>query len=120
MSDWQAVARVVNERMATLGLTQRELSEKSGVSVATLRKIKQGHDQRRSTTTLKAIARALGLAEDDLRRVARGASGGGDGGRDEGLAEQLRAVVGRVAELETRVTTLERDSTETQGEHASR
>ena len=32
MSDWTAVAKVVNDRMSVLGLTQRELAERSGVS----------------------------------------------------------------------------------------
>jgi transcriptional regulator with XRE-family HTH domain len=108
VSDWAAVARVVNDRMSLLDLTQRELSERSGVSVATLRKIQQGDDQRRSATTLAAISRALGLADDHLRRIANGARAatpaGADGGR---MAERLESVEAQLAQLHERVAALE-------------
>ena len=107
MSDWSAVARVVNDRMNTLELTQRELSERSGVSVATLRKIQQGDDQRRSATTLTAIARALGLADDQLRRVANGSIPANGADSAEGLPERLESLEAQVVQLQERVAALE-------------
>jgi transcriptional regulator with XRE-family HTH domain len=108
VSDWSAVARVVNDRMNTLDLSQRELSERSGVSVATLRKIQQGDDQRRSATTLTAISRALGLADDHLRKIAGGAAGATAAGPAEGhLSERLESVEAQLAQLQERVAVLE-------------
>jgi transcriptional regulator with XRE-family HTH domain len=102
-----AVARVVNDRMSALGLTQRELSERSGVSVATLRKIQQGDDQRRSATTLAAISRALGLADDHLRKIASADGTSPAGAADDGLPERLVSVETQLAELQERVAALE-------------
>ncbi len=110
MSDWTAVARAVNDRMRVLDLTQRELSERSGVSVATLRKIQQGDDQRRSATTLTAISRALGLADDHLRKIASGTAGANAAGPSESrLPERLASVEAQLAHLEKRVAALEGD-----------
>ncbi len=108
MSDWAAVAKVVNDRMKALDLTQRELSERSGVSVATLRKIQQGEDQRRSATTLAAISRALGLADDHLRRIAGGSArpAAGHSGEDR-VPERLESVETQLAQLQERVAALE-------------
>ena len=108
MSDWAAVAKVVNDRMSRLDLTQRELSERSGVSVATLRKIQQGDDQRRSATTLAAISRALGLADDHLRRIANGARAATPAGADgDRMPERLESVEAQLARLQERVAALE-------------
>jgi transcriptional regulator with XRE-family HTH domain len=58
--DWAAVSRAVNERMAELGLTQRELVERSHVSKATVMEIRRNVAQRRrSTRTLTAMSLAL-------------------------------------------------------------
>jgi DNA-binding Xre family transcriptional regulator len=71
---WADVARVAKTRMAELSMTQRELSEKSGLSTATLRKLSVDKPQRLSRSTLAGISRALGLGEDHLWRVSRGES----------------------------------------------
>lgn len=70
MGNWEAVAKVVNDRMQDRGITQRELAELSGVSPATLRQIQQGVPRQRSRATLAAISRALGFPEDHLREVS--------------------------------------------------
>ncbi len=110
MSDWAAVATVVNDRMSALGLTQRELSERSGVSVATLRKIQQGDDQHRSATTLAAISRALGLTDDYLRRIASGMTSTGPGAPGDRVPERLESVEAQLAQLQERVAALEASS----------
>jgi transcriptional regulator with XRE-family HTH domain len=94
--------------MRILDLTQRELSERSRVSVATLRKIQQGDDQRRSATTLTAISRALGLADDHLRKIASGATGANAVDPAEGrVPERLASVEEQLAQIEKRVAALE-------------
>lgn len=71
--DWQAVADAINARMVRLRLTQRELSERSGVSLSTLRELQHGEkDRRRSARTLAAVSDALGWGPDYLHRIATG------------------------------------------------
>ncbi len=104
MPDWAAVARVIDERMAERGMTQRELAERSGVSTATLRAIKHG-GSRRLPTTLAAISRALGLPDDQLRRTAFGDdTAAADDGPQQGAVAELR---GQVADLGRRVEAIE-------------
>ena len=58
--DWSAVAQEINTRMAELGISQRELIERSHVSKAIVREIQ--HDvirRRRSARTLEALSTAL-------------------------------------------------------------
>lgn len=70
MSDWASVAKAVNDRMHERGLSQRELAERSGISVATLRKIQHGQAQSRSRATLATLSRALGFRDDHLWGIA--------------------------------------------------
>jgi DNA-binding Xre family transcriptional regulator len=103
---WARVAQVAKDRMAELSMTQRELSEKSGLSTATLRKLSVDKPQRLSRSTLAGISRTLGLGEDHLWRVSRGESPTAD---SEGEVSALRAEVSeltrRVEALETRLAT---------------
>jgi len=58
--NWAAVAREVNSRAVALGLSQKELAQRSGVSPAILREIQHNNTQRdRSPRTLEAISVAL-------------------------------------------------------------
>lgn len=58
--DWAAVAREVNARAADLGLSQKELAEESGVSLAIIREIQQDRIHRqRNPRTLEALSVAL-------------------------------------------------------------
>ncbi|THV40883.1 BTAD domain-containing putative transcriptional regulator [Glycomyces buryatensis] len=47
------------------GLTQRELAERSGVSLAAIRDMEQGRSRRPRRDSVRALARALGLAGPD-------------------------------------------------------
>src|SRR5690349_10161836 len=96
--DWQAVADAINTRMEQLGLSQKELSERSKVSTATLRLMQQGADASRSATTLAAVSTALGWKADHLGDVAAGRPvSSDDAGRD--LHEEIQALRDEVAEL---------------------
>jgi transcriptional regulator with XRE-family HTH domain len=58
--DWSAVAQAISNRMAELGISQRELIERSHLSKAIVREIQ--HDvvrRRRSARTLEALSTAL-------------------------------------------------------------
>jgi DNA-binding Xre family transcriptional regulator len=98
---WAEVAQVVKDRMAELSMTQRELSEKSGLSTATLRKVNPDKPQRLTQSTLTGISRALGFSEDHLWRVSRGEPTMGEPGGE------LAALRTEVADLARRVEVLE-------------
>ncbi|MGH3907689.1 MAG: helix-turn-helix domain-containing protein [Pseudonocardiaceae bacterium] len=58
--DWAAVARAIDERMAELGLNQRELIGRSQVSKTVVMEIRRNStERRRSTRTLEALSTAL-------------------------------------------------------------
>jgi transcriptional regulator with XRE-family HTH domain len=71
--NWAAVARAISGRVRELGWRQRELAERSHVSVAVVREI-QRHtvERRRSPRTLEALSAALGWEPGHLDRVLRG------------------------------------------------
>ncbi len=71
--NWAAVARAVSERVRELGWQQRELAERSHVSVAVVREI-QRHtvERRRSRRTLEALSVALGWEPEHLAGVLKG------------------------------------------------
>jgi transcriptional regulator with XRE-family HTH domain len=91
--------------MAELALTQQELAARSGVSVATLRKVSAGNEQSRTRSTLASISRSLGLAEDHLWRVSRG-----ERATSAAAADELSALRAEVASLAKRVEALENPS----------
>ena len=71
--NWAAVSREINARVATLGLRQKELAERSGVSPAIIREIQQGRIQRRrNPRTLEALSVALKLHPEHLSAVLAG------------------------------------------------
>ncbi len=71
--DWAAVALAINERMTELGLTQRELVERSQVSKTMVMEIRRNVAQRRrSTRTLEALSLALDWHPQHLEAVLRG------------------------------------------------
>ena len=107
LAHWADVAKVVNDRMTERGITQRELAERSGVSVATLRKIQGGGDQQRTRATLANVSRALGFPDEYLWRVSQGDTP--STGPDDGLS----AVRAELADLARRVGALESHMTAT-------
>jgi transcriptional regulator with XRE-family HTH domain len=71
--DWTAVAREVNSRAAALGLRQKDLAERSGVSLAIIREIQQNKTQRRrNRRTLEALSVALQWHPQHLEAVLSG------------------------------------------------
>lgn len=71
--DWAAVARAINQRVDELGLRQRELAERSGVSQAIIREIQRNTVQRqRSARTLEAMSVAMDWHPEHLTAVLGG------------------------------------------------
>ena len=68
--DWAAVAHAINERMAELGLRQRQLIERSRVSKAVVSELMRNvAPRRRSARTLEALSSALDWHPDHLAAV---------------------------------------------------
>ena len=114
MNEWAAVASAVNDRMHERGLTQRELAERSGVSVATLRKIQHGTPQARSRSTLANVSRALGFRDDYLWRITMDAPAAAHGPADTSAIDDLRS---DLAELRKRVDAIEARQLAAMAEH---
>lgn len=71
--DWSAVAEAMNARAAELALKQKELAERSGVSLAIVREMQQGKIQRRrNPRTLEALSIALDWHPQHLISVLQG------------------------------------------------
>jgi transcriptional regulator with XRE-family HTH domain len=71
--DWTAVARAINQRVDDLGMSQRELAERSQVSQAIIREIQQNRIQRRrNAKTLEALSVALDWHPEHLAAVLDG------------------------------------------------
>jgi len=71
--DWTAVTREVNRRAAALGLRQKDIAERSGVSLAIIREIQQNKTQRRrNPRTLEALSVALQWHPQHLGAVLAG------------------------------------------------
>ncbi|MGA6158703.1 helix-turn-helix domain-containing protein [Stenotrophomonas sp. NPDC087984] len=62
------------------GLTQEELSARSGVSISTIRRLETGKSRDHRLSTLNLLADALDVGPGDRRRLTAGLTkaGGGD------------------------------------------
>jgi transcriptional regulator with XRE-family HTH domain len=107
LDDWSALAEALTTRMGERGINQRELAERSGVSVATIRQIQGAKPARRSAVTLAALSRALGYPDDHLRRVLRQEAPQEESRTVADLAERLEAVESQVRDLAGRVRQIE-------------
>jgi transcriptional regulator with XRE-family HTH domain len=107
LPDPQALAREINARMSDLGVTQQQLAERSGVSVAAIRGIQKAQPRRRSPVILSAISRALRWPDDHLRGVyeADAPVVASDDGDD--LTARLDRMQGQIDDLCDRLAGLE-------------
>jgi transcriptional regulator with XRE-family HTH domain len=102
--DWAAVAKAINERVAELGWRQRELAERSHVSLATVREIqRQTVERRRSPRTLESLSVTLGWQPQHLDEVLNGAGSPTAGqpvtGSGEALSPRLDTLERRLDEI---------------------
>jgi transcriptional regulator with XRE-family HTH domain len=112
--NWAAVAGAISDRVRELGWRQRELAERSHVSVAVVREI-QRHtvERRRSRRTLEALSVALGWKPEHLAQVLNGRTqqtGGGHPAPDNSaLWSRLDFMEQRLDEIFKLVTELRSD-----------
>lgn len=108
---WSAVAAAVNARAAELVLKQRELAEKSGVSLAIVREIQQGRIQRRrNPRTLEALSLALDWHPQHLAAVLNGqtppAADGPAAPADNPVIPLLNTIIREIRGLRAQIGTL--------------
>ncbi len=73
VEDWTAVAKAISARATELDLRQKDLAERSGVSLAIIREIQQDRiHRRRNPRTLEALSGALGWHPQHLTAVLHG------------------------------------------------
>ena len=111
--NWAAVARAISDRVRELGWRQRELAERSHVSVAVVREL-QRHtvERRRSPRTLEALSVALGWEPEHLDRVLKGhaqQSGRLTAPDSAALWSRLDSFESRLAEISKLLTELRSD-----------
>jgi transcriptional regulator with XRE-family HTH domain len=111
--NWAAVARAISDRVRELGWRQRELAERSHVSVAVVREL-QRHtvERRRSPRTLEALSVALGWEPEYLDRVLKGhtqQSGRHTAPDSAALWSRIDSFESRLAEISRLLTELRSD-----------
>lgn len=109
--DWAAVARAIDERMAELGLNQRELIERSRVSKATVMEVRRNSAERkRSTRTLEALSTALEWHPQHLIAVLHGqripAVGEPVSRSDDDIPGRLAVIEYRLDQIATQLSTV--------------
>ncbi|MCA1607461.1 MAG: helix-turn-helix transcriptional regulator [Acidobacteria bacterium] len=109
--DWAAVARAVDERMAELGLNQRELIERSQVSKATVMEIRRNSvERRRSTRTLEALSTALEWHPQHLIALLHGrripTAGEPVSRSDDDIPGRLAVIEYRLDQIATQLATI--------------
>lgn len=111
--DWAAVARDVNRRADSLGLRQKDLAERSGVSLAIIREIQQNKTQRRrNPRTLEALSVALQWHPQHLGAVLAGIKPPNTAPKSippaDPVAAALESVVREIRGLRAQIGTLTR------------
>ncbi len=69
---WDHAARVLNERMEELGMSQTRLASEAGVSQQLLRDLRAGESRQYRASGLARIAVALGWPHDAFQRLRYG------------------------------------------------
>src|SRR5262249_57016471 len=106
--DWDAVARSIDERLASLDMTQAELAIRAHVAPETIRELRNNlRPRRRNPRTLAAISQALGWDPGHLARVLESDGGVLESSRGA-TASDLDELRQAYADLADRVTAIER------------
>ena len=107
--NWAAVARAISGRVRELGWRQRELADRSHVSVAVVRELQRYTvERRRGPRTLEALSVALEREPEHLDRALKGhAQQSGDH-----TGPDIAALWSRLDSLESRLAGISRLLTE--------
>src|SRR5271170_6963865 len=73
----------LRKQRVSAGLTQEDLAERSGVSVRAIADLERGRTRRPYPSSVRALARALGLPEAAGAELVARYRAGGDSGGDE-------------------------------------
>jgi transcriptional regulator with XRE-family HTH domain len=107
--DWAAVSDAIRNRMAELDITQRELAERSGVSVATVRQLQNNYGpRRRARHTLEDISKGLQWPAGHLEYVLDGEAPSSPQDSPTGWQAEAAELRSLIANLAERLETLER------------
>lgn len=112
--DWAAVGRAIGDRLTELGMKQRELAERSGVSQAIVREIQHNTVQRRrGDRTLEALAAALDWHPQHLLALLRNRKppvmGQPRENLDDPVTARLTAIEDRIADVAEQLAELRAD-----------
>ncbi|PXY23468.1 XRE family transcriptional regulator [Prauserella coralliicola] len=112
--DWAAVGRAISARLTELGMKQRELATRSGVSQAIVREIQHNTVQRRrGDRTLEALSTALEWHPQHLLALLHHrkppAAGQPRENMDDPVTARLTAIEDRLADLVEQVAELRAD-----------
>lgn len=106
--NWAAVAEAIRARVAELGVTQKDLSVRSGVSESTIRQLMNNYGpRRRSRHTLADVARGLQWPANHLEQILGGPENETQSDGGSSVQAELSALRDRVDELTNRVEALE-------------
>lgn len=71
--DWDAVAKAISDRIAELGIRQRDLADRANVGLSTVQElVNNWKPRKRNPKTLAAISEALGWPPGKIQAVADG------------------------------------------------
>lgn len=108
-NDWEAVAKAINARLEELGMTQRQLAERSGVSPATLRQLQNNYGPRkRNPRLLAAVSEGLRWPSGHLGQVLVGETAESAG--TDPLRRDVAQLQEEVRELRERLEAVEHRS----------
>lgn len=108
-NNWEAVAVAIHQRMVDLGISQRELAKRSGLSPATVRELQCNYaERRRPARTMQAVSVALQWPRDHLTAILRGEAHptGAPPVADQILADQPADILTQLKDVKTLVRAL--------------
>jgi transcriptional regulator with XRE-family HTH domain len=106
--NWDAVADAIQNRIAELGITQRELVARSGVSESTIRQIQKNYGpRRRNRHTLEDLSRGLQWPGDYLGRILNETKANTHPDVRDPLWTEVAELRDQLADLASRVEALE-------------
>jgi transcriptional regulator with XRE-family HTH domain len=108
--NWAAVAEAIRVRVADLGITQKELVTRSGVSESTIRQLQNNYGPRkRNRHTLEDLSRGLGWPDYYLGRLLDDTPTSAPTETSGSVQAEIADLRGQMVDLARRVEALEHD-----------
>jgi len=107
--NWAAVADAIQARVAELGVTQKDLAARSGVSESTIRQLMKNYGpRRRARHTLEDVSKGLKWPSHYLARILDAATETSAPDAGSAWHAEFAALRSQVTDLADRVEALER------------